>query len=141
MRTPARVVRTLVLAVTALLFTTSPLLAELPAHLSGMLLDAYNAPIAGAHVYVVLPGDRTIRTTTDATGAFAVLGTNLSAATLILEKPGFVACVSSLHLESGANARAMIHSQATTTGSAQAGDNVCKVVIRHVEAFDRHALD
>jgi len=33
-----------------------------------------DAPIAGAHVYVVLPGDRTIRTTTDATGAFAVLG-------------------------------------------------------------------
>jgi hypothetical protein len=81
----ARVARTIVLAGTAVLLSPGTLLAELPAQLSGTMLDTSNAPIAGAHVYVVLPGDRTIRTTTDVKGSFAVLGTSIGEATLILE--------------------------------------------------------
>jgi hypothetical protein len=139
MLTPARVARTIVLAGIAVLLSPGTLLAELPAHLSGTMLDDSNVPIAGARVYVVLPGERTLRTTTDAKGSFAIVGTSVGEATLILEKPGFTACASSLHLESGANARVMIHSSKVLAGSDSSG-NACRVVIRRVDAFDRHAL-
>jgi hypothetical protein len=136
----ARVARTIVLAGTAVLLSPGTLLAELPAHLSGTMLDTSNAPIAGAHVYVVLPGDRTIRTTTDVKGSFAVLGTSIGEATLILEKSGFASCVSSLNLESDANAHVMIHSPKLLAGSDSPAD-ACRVVIRRVDAYDRHALN